>query len=165
MCLIHFAVLQKWTQHCKVTTPSVSFTVFFNFCLFFRFLWLFQAERIFFLNFRVEIAIYVIDHSEIKTFSFCKWDNRSPMKLNNLSRGTAPISQNQICIILLSFLLYHITLYYESLISNMGTKMHVYKYHIFLRRRLCNVIQSQLFEHSYQYSDRKIWACVCVFQK
>ena len=150
MC-VWFTLMYSRNEHntVKQSTPSVSFIVFFSFCLLFRFLWLFQAERVvFFFNyFIVEIALYVIDDSEIKTFSFCKWDNGSPMKLNNLSRGTAPRSQNQICIILLSFLLYHITLSYKNFISNMGTKIHVYKYHSFFRRTF-NVIQSQLFEHS-----------------
>ena len=150
VCLIHFAVQQKWTQHCKVTLlhqflslfslVSASFSGFYGYSK--------LKELCFFFNyFILEITLYVIDDSEIKTFSFCKWDNGSPMKLNNLSRGTAPRSQNQICIILLSFLLYHITLYYKNFISNMGTKTHVYKYHSFFRRT-CNVIQSQLFEHS-----------------
>ena len=80
------------------------------------------SEWIVLLNFIVEIGLYVIDDSEIRTFSFCKWDNRSPMKFNNLSRGTDSISQNQICIILFSFLLYHILKFQAEHLSGTSWK-------------------------------------------
>ena len=93
-------------------------------------------------------------YSEIRTFSFCKCNNRSPIKFNNLSRGTDPISETQICTILLCFLLYHITLYYKSLISNMGTKTRVYKYHSFFKKK-----------NLQRHPISTIWTLISVFRQ
>ena len=124
VCLIHLAVQQKWTQHCKATLIHPFLPLFSLVSASFLCSYGYSKLEVFFffLNFIVEIGLYVIDDSEIRTFSFCKWDNRSPMKFNNLSRGTDSISQNQICIILFSFLLYHILKFQAEHLSGTSWK-------------------------------------------
>ena len=51
----------------------------------------------------------MIDGNETETFSFHKWDNRSLMKLNDLSKISAPLSQKETGKIIVLFLTIHTT--------------------------------------------------------